>query len=104
MASERSMATAVTTKRLMTSAIFQMVLIVIVVIGGVTPAMYINPWAFYFIWFIGYLSLYGISLTQILAFRSPTPDRSNTILFTKETYFRGYGYTHDHHCINTQTT
>jgi len=88
MPNERSTSTAKTTKRLMMSSIFQIVLILMLIIGGVTPALYINPWSFYFIWFIGFLTLYGISLTQILAFRLPTPEINSSKLSTEDTIHR----------------
>jgi len=67
-----------TTKRLMMSAIFQIIFILMIIIGGITPAMYINGYSFYFIWFIAFLTLYGISFSQIIAFRVPGKPRTRS--------------------------
>jgi len=72
--------TASTTKRLMISSIFQIAFIIVIIIGGVTPTMFINGYSFYLVWFILYLILDAISITQIIAFRIPSKPKGLKVL------------------------
>jgi len=66
-----------TTKRLMFSSIFQVSFALLVIIGAVGGAFWTNPWSFYTLWFLIFLTLSGVSLTQILAFRITSRHRGS---------------------------